>query len=218
MKTRITIENPCTADWAAMSGDERRRRCSQCDKHVHDISMMREREAEALVRGAKGRLCVRYQPDAQGRVTHRRSRLARWGAAALVGLAAVPAFAGARIDGETSGFGGWIAEVVAAIQEQVAPAVMPPPMMGEIAIAYEPRAFENQTDGKLSVDCGGEKAVIEPGETAVLEVAVHDSCTVHGRPDRFSMGSIEAQLTEVDCTPTDAGFTCAPLPERSAKR
>lgn len=64
----IRIASPCPADWSAMSGDERRRFCSQCKLHVYDLSAMTRREAEALVATRDGRLCVRFFRRADGKV------------------------------------------------------------------------------------------------------------------------------------------------------
>jgi hypothetical protein len=61
------IPNPCTADWAAMSGSDTRRHCATCDRSVHDLSAMAPSEADALIR-SRERLCVRYLADAAGAV------------------------------------------------------------------------------------------------------------------------------------------------------
>ena len=52
------IESPCSADWDAMTGDDARRYCGTCDKHVHNLSAMTEDAARAVV--AKKNVCVRY--------------------------------------------------------------------------------------------------------------------------------------------------------------
>ena len=63
----LRIVAPCGQDWAQMAGDERRRHCAHCDKHVHDLSACTRTQAQALLaRG--GDLCVRVRPDAAGRV------------------------------------------------------------------------------------------------------------------------------------------------------
>lgn len=66
---RIAIASPCTADWNAMKGDDRKRFCSQCKLHVHDLSAMSRDEASTLLAAAaKGRVCVRFFRRADGRV------------------------------------------------------------------------------------------------------------------------------------------------------
>lgn len=74
---KVTIENPCPADWRAMSGDTKRRFCGQCKKHVHNLSEMTETEASELVSG-KQELCVRYVPKKNGSVGFRPSKVATW--------------------------------------------------------------------------------------------------------------------------------------------
>ncbi|HEU4409362.1 MAG TPA: hypothetical protein VFS43_29150 [Polyangiaceae bacterium] len=60
----LRIASPCQADWDAMAGDERVRFCGQCQKNVYNLSGMARDEAEALVQGAEGKLCVRmYRRD-----------------------------------------------------------------------------------------------------------------------------------------------------------
>jgi len=106
---QIAIASPCTASWDDMSGDEKRRFCAQCGLHVHNLSAMSREEAERLVGGAEGRLCVRLYRRADGTVLTRdcpvglaraRERLRRAcsAAAALLGLASVGAWL-ARIPG-----------------------------------------------------------------------------------------------------------------------
>ena len=64
----LRIETPCPADWAAMVGDDRRRFCQGCKKHVHDLSAMPRAEAERLVCESAGDLCIRMTLEADGRV------------------------------------------------------------------------------------------------------------------------------------------------------
>ncbi len=94
---QIQIASPCTQDWDAMTGDARRRYCGECRLHVHDLSEMTRREAEELLRGADGRVCVRLYRRPDGRVLtkdcvtvrerlQRRLRRLRVAAAALFAL------------------------------------------------------------------------------------------------------------------------------------
>lgn len=57
-----------------MTGDEKKRFCSSCDKHVHHLSEMTRREAESLLTSQPG-LCVRYSHDQRGRVRFERRRV-----------------------------------------------------------------------------------------------------------------------------------------------
>lgn len=55
-----------------MSGDEKRRFCASCDKHVHDLSAGTEEEARTLLAANQGRrICVRFARDASGGVRFR---------------------------------------------------------------------------------------------------------------------------------------------------
>ncbi len=65
---QVQIANPCPANWEEMSGSGSVRFCQHCQKHVHNLSMMSRSDAEQLVCHSAGKLCVRYQPDAQGHV------------------------------------------------------------------------------------------------------------------------------------------------------
>lgn len=56
----IKIASPCSADWAGMYGNERKRFCGDCKLNVYNISGMTLSEAEALLERSEGRLCVRY--------------------------------------------------------------------------------------------------------------------------------------------------------------
>jgi hypothetical protein len=82
----LTVEQPCPADFAAMSAvdGDRVRHCRHCDQHVYDLSAMTRAAAEALVadhldRG--GPMCIRMVRRADGTVTTADCR-GRWRAAA----------------------------------------------------------------------------------------------------------------------------------------
>jgi hypothetical protein len=72
--SRVDVATPCRADWESMSGDDKKRFCSLCKLHVHNLSAMSEGEAEAFVRQAEveraggGRVCVRFYRRADGTV------------------------------------------------------------------------------------------------------------------------------------------------------
>lgn len=71
---QLHIASPCSEDWCAMPGDGRKRFCSKCNRHVHDLSEYDRAEAEALIASAGCRgehVCVRMQRDADGRVMTR---------------------------------------------------------------------------------------------------------------------------------------------------
>lgn len=68
----IQIKSPCSASWEAMEGDDVQRFCDDCQLHVHNLSQMRRRDAEALVSGVRlpegPRVCVQMQRGPDGRV------------------------------------------------------------------------------------------------------------------------------------------------------
>lgn len=69
MKTPpIPIVQPCTADWQAMSGDDRQRLCAQCQKHVHNLSALTAGELRKFVAERDGSECIGYEYDERGRV------------------------------------------------------------------------------------------------------------------------------------------------------
>ncbi len=77
----IDIREPCSADWAAMTGDDAKRFCDACEQHVHNVAGMRPREVRALVAGAADgsqRVCVRVTRDAKGRVMTRSTWPPAW--------------------------------------------------------------------------------------------------------------------------------------------
>src|SRR5258706_889785 len=57
---RLSVASPCSASWDAMPGDERRRFCRGCSKHVYNLSAMTADEVEALVYETEGELCARF--------------------------------------------------------------------------------------------------------------------------------------------------------------
>ena len=67
----LQIKEPCHKDWDQMSGDQRKRFCDHCQKHVHDISQMSQEKAMALISEAHAcgqSVCIRAERDARGRV------------------------------------------------------------------------------------------------------------------------------------------------------
>lgn len=66
--SNIKIASPCSADWNAMMGDERKRYCSDCKLNVFNLSGMTKAEAENLIIKTEGRLCVRFYRRADGSI------------------------------------------------------------------------------------------------------------------------------------------------------
>src|SRR5688572_24326029 len=73
MKSRIPLDvidvtKPCPAEWNEMRGSDRVRFCNHCQLNVYNLSAMSREQAESLVNGAEGRLCVSFYRRADGTV------------------------------------------------------------------------------------------------------------------------------------------------------
>ena len=64
----LKVASPCSQDWNAMLGDNRKRYCGECKLNVYNLSGMTRAEAENLIMNAEGRLCVRFYKRADGSV------------------------------------------------------------------------------------------------------------------------------------------------------
>ncbi len=64
----IKIASPCSADWNAMAGDDRKRSCGDCKMNVYNLSGMTKYDAENLLMNSEGRVCVRYFQRADGTI------------------------------------------------------------------------------------------------------------------------------------------------------
>ncbi|PCC67008.1 hypothetical protein SAMN02745121_08649 [Nannocystis exedens] len=68
----VEIKSPCHESWDAMHGDDERRFCDVCAKHVHNLSAMTRQAASDLLRAHKGEhLCVRYSNQEDGQIAFR---------------------------------------------------------------------------------------------------------------------------------------------------
>lgn len=56
----LVVPKPCHAEWATMSGDERKRFCGECGKHVYNLSAMTANEAQKFADETQGSECVAY--------------------------------------------------------------------------------------------------------------------------------------------------------------
>lgn len=64
----IKIASPCSADWEAMIGNNRQRYCGECKLNVYNLSGMSRSEAENLLIGSEGLVCVRYFRRSDGTI------------------------------------------------------------------------------------------------------------------------------------------------------
>jgi hypothetical protein len=63
----VRVASPCPADWALMQGDDTKRYCGICEKHVYNLSAMSEVQAAAFVQTEK-QACVRFYQRVDGTV------------------------------------------------------------------------------------------------------------------------------------------------------
>ena len=61
----LVINTPCPMDWERMEGDDRKRFCSRCEKHVYDLSQISQLEALQLIGDGNPNVCARVfrRPD-----------------------------------------------------------------------------------------------------------------------------------------------------------
>lgn len=67
----LTITTPCTQNWAAMPGDDRKRFCGQCQLYVHNLSEYSQKEIQELVGDVdltKTRMCALIKRDGRGKL------------------------------------------------------------------------------------------------------------------------------------------------------
>jgi hypothetical protein len=64
----LKVASPCSQDWEAMIGSDRKRFCGDCKLNVYNLSGMTKAEAENLLLNSEGRLCVRFYKRADGTV------------------------------------------------------------------------------------------------------------------------------------------------------
>jgi len=63
--------SPCKMLWSDMSGTDVRRFCNSCQKHVHNLSEMTEKEAGRLLSSGTPSPCVTFIHNPQGRIIHK---------------------------------------------------------------------------------------------------------------------------------------------------
>jgi len=92
----LQIAKPCHMPWEQMRGDEQRRFCNHCQRHVHDLAAMTLSDAERLICQSAGQACIRLTRMPDGRVKTldyqprpRRSNRMIWALLAPLGAAAL---------------------------------------------------------------------------------------------------------------------------------
>lgn len=66
LRKQLKIENPCSANWDEMIGNEWVRFCEHCRLTVNDLSPLTPKRVRRLIANSKGRLCVRFKQDHEG--------------------------------------------------------------------------------------------------------------------------------------------------------
>lgn len=56
---QLKVVTPCSSNWEQMTGNHKKRFCSECDKHVFDFSQMTRQQIEAVTAVNHGNLCAR---------------------------------------------------------------------------------------------------------------------------------------------------------------
>lgn len=77
-RSDLHIPEPCSADWDAMTGDEQKRFCDACTKHVHNLSEMTRDDAKHLL-NTNPNLCIQYHSNTKsGEVYFKDSDNSSW--------------------------------------------------------------------------------------------------------------------------------------------
>ena len=64
----VRVAASCPADWDQMIGSDRVRFCGQCSLNVYNLSGLTRSDAETLIAGTEGRLCVRFYRRSDGSI------------------------------------------------------------------------------------------------------------------------------------------------------
>ncbi len=86
-RLKLNIPEPCSERWDAMTPSGTGRHCAHCDKHVHDLARLTQREIERLILSSDGYLCARVVRGADGSIQARAAPappLAAWVAAGVL--------------------------------------------------------------------------------------------------------------------------------------
>lgn len=68
LSSPVRISKPCAQKWSEMEGDDSRRYCARCDRHVHNLSAMSERKRAAFILRAGRQICIAYLQKRDGSV------------------------------------------------------------------------------------------------------------------------------------------------------
>ncbi len=104
-ESQVTIHTPCDVEWSTLERRAKGRFCGHCNKLVHDLSSLSEREARKVLASVSETLCVRYLHDETGEiyfaerlVPPKRLTRGRAGALAIAAPLLIQACGGADFD------------------------------------------------------------------------------------------------------------------------
>lgn len=70
---KLSIKTPCPKLWGELVGDDKKRFCSQCQKHVFNGESMTQIEVTDMVREGNGTTCMRLITDDSGSIVYKDS-------------------------------------------------------------------------------------------------------------------------------------------------
>ena len=70
---KLSIKSPCPKIWGELVGDDTKRFCSQCEKHVYNGESLTRVEVKDLVREGQGNTCMRLITDEAGSILYKDS-------------------------------------------------------------------------------------------------------------------------------------------------
>ncbi|HPH70198.1 MAG TPA: hypothetical protein PLF40_30820 [Kofleriaceae bacterium] len=161
-RSDLPIASPCNKDWDTMTPAGRKRFCSDCKKHVHDLSCMSQTEARSFLNEHVGEtLCVRYAVNNAGDLLFAPRDLI----AASSLLSAVRTIAAAAAVG-AAGYAYHASQQPPAEREYT---------MGAVAMPTEQAA---------------EQPTVEPWQVETQVTPVQQVPTIHDGPPKHLMGAV----------------------------
>jgi hypothetical protein len=148
------VASPCDASWDEMKGDDAKRFCGKCEKHVYNLPLLTPDELVDLIEATEGKFCGRIYARKDGTVLTNdcpvglTAKLARARKKKMVGaggaIAALCFTAGAAI--LAASWGGveiapprMVAGEMMPIEQPQTPPAEPEMLMGDIDITVEPQ-------------------------------------------------------------------------------
>lgn len=150
----LRVASPCDASWAEMKGDDRRRFCDHCEKHVYNLPLLSPDELVDLIETTEGSFCGRLYARKDGTVltsdcpVGMAAKVAKARRKRALGAAAAAAALALTVGGALFGasWGGTDVDPVMTAGEMEVVAPPPPPVepeeeptpiiMGKIAPVY----------------------------------------------------------------------------------